>query len=227
MAKTRTRRSTQERETNWLIIGGLIGIGILAFGGLLFLALRTPEPEAVLPLSEFCAQNPDNCAVQGDSNAPVTLVEVSDFGCPHCTDFHNNTAESLEANFVEPGTVEWFALPYALRPETVPAAAAALCAGEQDQYFEYTNTMYAIEDTAVRLSSEGIRQSAETLGLDMEAFVDCLDSRRHNDTVTQNREAAALVQVSGTPTFFLNDVTISGAQPFSVFEQTINSILSQ
>lgn len=227
MAKNRTRRNTQERETNWLVIGGLIGIGVLAFGGLLFLALRTPEPEAVVPLSEYCEQNPENCAFMGDADAPVTMVEVSDFGCPFCKDFHNNTADVVKANLVDPGTVEWVVLPYALRPETVPAAAAALCAGEQGQYFEYTNTLYGIEDTAERLSSDGIRQAAETLGLDMESFVDCLDSRRHNDTVAENRAAASLVQVSGTPTFFLNDVTISGAQPFSVFEQTINSLINQ
>lgn len=227
MARNRNQRKSQERETNWLIVGALVAIGVLAFGGLLFLALRTPEPEAVQTLSEYCEENPERCAFMGESTAPVTMVEVSDFGCPHCTNFHNNTAEAVEESYVESGRLEWIALPYALRPETVPAAAASLCASEQGQYFEYTNELYSIEDTALRLSADGIRQAAESLGLDMEPFVDCLDSRRHNETVTENREAATRAQVSGTPTFFINDVTISGAQPFSVFEQTINTILSQ
>lgn len=228
MAKsTPQRRKQQTRETNWLVIGGLILVGALVFAGLLFLALRPSQPQTVLTLAEFCDANPINCAVEGEADAPVTMVEVSDFGCVHCTNFHNNTAEDLHAQFVEPGTVRWVVLPYALSANTAPAAGAAMCAGEQGRYFEFADALFAIESLDVRLTAAGYQQAATNVGLDMDAFSSCMDDGRNLELVNANRDAARSNRVSGTPTFFLNDQTLSGAQPLSVFAQTINSLLAQ
>lgn len=229
MAKTtpqRRKQQTHARETNWLVIGGLIAVGLLVFSGLLWLALRPSESRTVQTVAEFCAANPENCAQIGESDAPVTMVEISDFGCVHCTDFHNNTAEDLKAQFVDNGTVHWVVLPYALSTTTLPAAAAALCAGEQDRYFEFANALFAIDDTTVRISPAGYRQAAETVGADLDAFQSCMDDGRNIDLVNTNRDVARDNRVSGTPTFFLNDETLSGAQPLDVFAQTINSLVA-
>ena len=223
---TPQRRKQQTRETNWLVIGGLIGAGVLVFAGLLWLALRPTDSTTVQTAAEFCAANPENCARIGQSDAPVTMVEVSDFGCVHCTDFHNNTAEDLKAQFVDSGTMQWVALPYALSTTTLPAAAAAMCAGEQDLYFEFADALFAIDDTATRISPAGYRQAAETVGADLDAFQNCMDDGRNIDLVNANRDVARNNRVSGTPTFFLNDETLSGAQPLDVFAQTINSLLA-
>lgn len=226
MAKTQQRRKTQQRETNWVIIGGLIAVGVLVFGGLLYLALRTPPPATVLSLADFCKENPDNCAMSGEADAPVTFVEVSDFGCPHCKDFHDLTAEKLREQYVDSGQVRWVVVPYALSPATVPAAAAAMCANEQVSYLDYAKALFAIENREERISSAGLREAAEQLGLDIDAFTTCLDSGRYAGVVSDNRDAAGRVNVSGTPTFFVNGETISGAQPLSVFQQAIDSALA-
>ncbi len=229
MAKTppqRRKKQQQTRETNWLVVGGLIVVSLVVFGGLLFLALRPTESQTVQTLAEFCESNPQNCAAIGNEDAPVTMVEVSDFGCSHCTAFHNNTAEDLKAEFVDNGTMRWVALPYALSATTVPAAGAAMCAGEQDSYFDFATALFAIESLDVRLTAAGFEQAAESIGLDMDAFRSCMDDGRNLDLVNTNRDMARTNRVSGTPTFFLNDVTLTGQQPLSAFAETINSLLA-
>lgn len=228
MAKTtpQRRKPKQSRETNWVVIGGLIAVCVLVFGGLLFLALRPSQAENVQALSDYCAINSDRCAVIGDPAAPITMVEVSDFGCPHCRDFHNQTAQSLKEQYVDTGDVRWVALPYALSTTTVPAAAAALCANEQDKYFDYATALFAIEPTEARLTPEGYRQAAEAVALDIDQFASCMDDGRNISIVNNNRDAARNVQVTGTPTFFLNGQELTGAQPISAFAQVIDSLLS-
>jgi protein-disulfide isomerase len=220
------RRKQQARETNWAVIGGLIAVGVIVFGGLLFLALRPSQTESVQALSDYCAENSDRCAFFGETDAPVTMVEVSDFGCTHCTDFHNETAVPLKEQHVDTGDVHWIALPYALDTVTVPAAAAAMCANEQDQYFNFANTLFGIEDLELRLSPAGYQQAAQTIGLDMDAFNSCMDDGRYISTVNSNRDAARANGVTGTPTFFLNGEKLVGAQPLSVFSQTIAGLLN-
>lgn len=227
MAKTTPqRRKQQTRETNWVVIGGLIIVGVLVFGGLLFLALQPSQSEPVQALSEYCADNSKRCIFIGDESAPVTLVEVSDFGCVHCQSFHAETATPLKEQYVDTGNVRWIVLPYALGPTTVPAAASGMCANEQDLFFDYANALFAIEPSTDRLTANGYRQAAETVGLDIEQFEACMDDGRFLDIVNSNQDAARAVGVSGTPTFFLNDEEINGAQPLAVFSQAIEGLLS-
>jgi protein-disulfide isomerase len=189
-------------------------------------ALRTPpEAEAGQSLAEYCTDNPDRCFTQGDTNAPVTMVEVSDFGCPHCQTFHLETASQLEESYVESGNLRWIALPYALSASTLPASIAAMCAGEQDSYFEFSHALFAIEPTEFRVSLDGLRQAAGQVDLDIDAFNTCLDAGRFTAVINQNREAAREVQVTGTPTFFVEDIKLVGAQPFTAFAQAIESIM--
>lgn len=228
MAKTtpQRRKQQQTRETNWLVIGGLIAVGVLVFGGLIYLALRPTESVPLQTLAEYCAEFDDRCAVMGETDAPVTLVEVSDFGCTHCQAFHNETAEDLDAQYVGTGTMRWVALPFSLSGTTLAAAASALCAKEQDSYFEYANTLFTIEPSETRLGMPGFQQAAEAVGMDVDQFTSCVNSERYVDIISENNLAASRVGVNGTPTFFLNDQEVSGAQPLSAFSQVIESLLA-
>jgi protein-disulfide isomerase len=152
---------------------------------------------------------------------------VSDFGCPHCKTFHDETAEELKAQYVDTGSVRWVALPYSLGPTTLAAAASALCAQEQGSYFEYTNTLFTIEPSETRLLMPGFQQAAEAVGLDVDEFTSCVNSERYVDTINENNLAATRAGVSGTPTFFLNDQELSGAQPLAAFAQVIQGLLAE
>ena len=223
MAKKRTRsKKTQEkRGTNWMLIGGVVFVGVIGLFALLFLALRGPEPQETLTLTEYCTQNPDSCVELGDADASTTFVEVSDFGCSHCQAFHQEKSTPIEENYVDTGKVKWIFVPYALRAETVPAANAALCADEQNQYLEFSDSLYElpIEERLVR---EGFISAASDVGLDIEPFTACLEEGRYNETISSNQQAASAVRVSGTPTFFVNDQMISGNVPLAEFERLFN-----
>ena len=80
-----------ERKTNWILIGGIVGVGVIALFGLLFFSLQgsgaptpVPIPTRSLMLQDHCENNPENCVVEGEATAPVTIVEISDYGCGHC-----------------------------------------------------------------------------------------------------------------------------------------------
>lgn len=229
MAKTtpqRRKQQQQARETNWLVIGGLIAIGVLVFGGLIYLALRPTESAPVQALADYCAEFSDRCAVTGEADAPVTFVEVSDFGCPHCTTFHKETAGSLKEQYVDTGSMRWVALPYSLNRTTLASAASAMCANEQDKYFEYTSSLFSIEPVETRLSMPGFQQAAEAVGLDVDQFTSCVNSERYVSTVNNNIQAASRAGVTGTPTFFINEEEVNGAQPLASFARVIDSLLA-
>ena len=107
--RARSRRSTK-KQSNGMLIAGVVAGGIIIFAGLIYLAFREP---ARLNLLGYCNNNPDNCVVLGNEDAEVTVVEVSDYGCSHCRDFNLETAPILEAQYVETDQVKWIVVPFA------------------------------------------------------------------------------------------------------------------
>ena len=218
----KTKKTATKRETNWLLIGGIVVVGAIAMFGLLYLALREPETQS---LAEFCDAADGNCVSYGDANAPVTFVEVSDFGCPHCRNFHNEKASIIKEQYVDTGMVRWVILPYALGPDTVLAASAGLCANEQDKYFEFSSSVFEQESPETAVTRDGLLLAAEDAGLDVEAFGSCVSDGRYTQTVNTNQQAARAARVSSTPTFFVNDNIIRGNLPLEEFERRFSEAL--
>ncbi len=232
----RKRRATQGegQGTNWWIIGGIAGVGIIALFALLFMTLRaadSPEPTSTpfagQPLTEYCEENPERCLTKGAEDAPVTIVEVSDYGCSHCKNFNLETAGLLEDLYVTPGQVRWVVLPFALGVQTVPAAAAALCAADQDAFFPYHTQLFRQQSDADFMTKANFRRAAEVVGIDVDEFGECIDTGTYNNTVQLNSIAAAETGVGSTPTFFINGEIMPGNLPLPVFQQEINAILGE
>jgi protein-disulfide isomerase len=121
MAK-KARKSRQvrrkERGPNWLLIGAVVGAGVIGLFVFLFLSLQgqgmpTPTLQPNVALAEYCGTNEENCVSKGSAQAPVTIVEVSDYGCGHCRNFNLETAGALDSQYVEAGQIRWIVLPYA------------------------------------------------------------------------------------------------------------------
>lgn len=223
-SKRPVRRASRARQTttNWPLVIGGVGLGAVVLFGLLFLALREPE---VRTLAEYCSANPANCITRGSADASVEIIEVSDYACSHCRDFNLEKAEVIEQRYVETDVVRWIVLPFGLRDETAVAAETALCANEQGSFPPYHRALFEQQTTALAFTRDGYLAAAQTAGVaDLDAFASCVDSRRYQQAVNDNRLAARQNGVSGTPTFFINDRAIEGNQPLDVFEQQINSL---
>lgn len=232
MAKVVSRRRKQpsSRKTNWVMIGGIFLIGAIALFALLFATLQgqgapTATPEAV-SLVAYCAANEANCVSKGDADAPVTVVEISDYGCSHCRDFNlEGTADALDEAYVQTEQIRWISLPYASSSTTRPAAEAALCAAEQDRYFEYHEAMFEQFGSAGAYSRDGILSAGETAGVDLEEFAACVDDGRFADELQSNLTAAVSAGLRVTPTFFINGQQVEGNLPPASFRQQLDDAL--
>lgn len=233
MAKVTPRRKkrSQQRSINWVLIGGIVLVGVVALFALLFTTLQSqgaPTPTVVATaLTDFCAANEENCVEMGDAEAPVTVIEVSDYACIHCRNFNlEGTADELEAEFVETGQVQWVVLPYSTNAATEPAAQAGFCAAQQGVFYEYHRAMFALFGTDGAYSPEGIRSAAESAGADLEAFDACLDNNDNATLLQQNRSAAVSAGLTATPTFFINGQKVEGNLPLDAFRQEIEAALA-
>ena len=160
--------------------------------------------------------------VRGAREAPVTIVEFSDYQCPFCKR-SQSTIKQLLRQYT--GKVKLAFRDFPLRsihPLAQKAAEAARCAGDQGKYWEYHDVLFA---KAPELEVAGLKQYAATLGLDMTQFNECLQRDKYATPVEQDVQQGNRLGVSSTPTFFVNGRPVLGAQPFSVFERVIEEEL--
>jgi protein-disulfide isomerase len=162
----------------------------------------------------------DDDYVYGPADAPITIIEFSDFQCPYCRQWY---AEVLLPLFeMYPGKIRFVYRDFPLtsiHPEAMPAAIAADCAGEQGKYYEYHNRLF---EAQYGLGTDAYAKYAADLGLDSEQFATCVESGKYRDEVTADQAWAANLGVQSTPTFFLNGIPLVGAQPLETFKMVID-----
>ncbi len=167
----------------------------------------------------------DDDPVLGSANAPVTLVEFSDFQCPFCKKANDESLKLIVKNYVENGKVKmvYKYFPLEFHPEAEPAALAAACADEQNKFWEYRDLLFVNQ---AELSDANYKKWAEDLDLDTEQFNDCYKGLKYLEAVKKDMADGQKYGVSGTPAFFVNGKMISGAQPYAAFETEIEAALA-
>ena len=163
---------------------------------------------------------------KGDEDAKVVIVEFSDFQCPYCGRFYEQTLSQIDDNYVKTGKVKFYYADFPLdsiHPNARPAANAARCAGEQDKFWEYHDKVFENQET---LSNDNFKKWAQELGLDTSKFNDCFDSKKYDGEVNKDLQEGSSNGIQGTPGFIINDKILSGAQPFSAFQQVIEAELA-
>ncbi len=159
---------------------------------------------------------------RGGDSAPITIVGFSDYECPYCR-VGETTIERVMETYGD--KVRYFHRDYPLpfHANAKEASQAASCAGDQEKFWAYHTALFLREE----LSTEVFRGLADELELDREAFDECLASGRYAAAVDADAEAGAALGVSGTPAFFINGRSLSGAQPFDAFKKVIDAELAK
>jgi len=159
----------------------------------------------------------------GPDDAKIVVVEFSDFQCPYCRRFHQETYQALLDAY--PGQIRFVYrnLPLtSIHPNAMGAAVASLCANDQNGFWDYHDKLFSSES----LGEEVYVQYATDLGLDVDAFTACLSSGEHDTFIQEDMDYSLGIGVQSTPTFFINGLAIVGAQPLSNFQQLIDKELA-
>ncbi|MBC7877420.1 MAG: DsbA family protein [Anaerolineales bacterium] len=159
----------------------------------------------------------------GPDDAEIVVVEFSDFQCPYCRRFHDETYQALLDAY--PGQIRFVYrnLPLtSIHPSAMPAAVASLCANDQNAYWDYHEKLFSSET----LDEVTYIQYATELGLDVETFTACLSSGKHDAFIEEDMNFALDLGVQSTPTFFVNGLAVVGAQPLTSFQQIIDKELA-
>lgn len=250
--------SVKKSTFNGMIIGIIIVVGIAAFFAgsyisglnsnhvsekeledaiaklelkLLQKQLPTQQPNSPVKISV------DNDPTIGDPNAPITIIEFSDFQCPFCARFYVQTLPLILDEYISEGKVKLVFRDFpiqSIHPNALPAAVAAECANDQGKFKEMHNVIFENQNqwnkqetvNALALFS----QYANEIQLDQETFDSCLTSGKHIEEIRNDLEDGRNYGVSGTPGFFIgNDeigyVELKGAQPFESFKKVIDAQL--
>ena len=171
--------------------------------------------------------------ILGSPDAPVTIIEFGDYQCPSYKKWFLDSKPQIISNLIDTGKANLIFIDIALLgKDSLPASAATYCAEEQGQYWNYHDLLYSNQlgvDTGWA-NSERLKAFAFSLGLDMDLFASCLDSGKYDKRVRFNTQVATNSGVDSTPTFIIvgpdgQQQKIGGAQPYSVFENVIESMI--
>lgn len=182
-----------------------------------------------------------NDPVMGDANAPVTMIEFSDYECPFCKQFFTDTESQIVKDYVDTGKVKivYRNLPLPFHdPMSTTESIAALCVRAQSDdatYFKFHDLMFKnTTSNGTGLTKDQLYQFSDSLGLNTDALKTCMDDPKQADVVKKDIADATAAGANATPTFFIgkstsdgviNGTPVIGAQPYSVFQQALDAAL--
>lgn len=173
--------------------------------------------------------------IKGAADAPVWLLIVSDFECPYCRMWHQESYDAIVREYVEPGKVQlaYINLPIPNHRNAKPAAEAAMCAGVQGKFWEVADGIFATQErwSQMPIGSAVFDSIADAQALDMPRWRECVEEKRTRDMVEADAARAADIGIGSTPSFVIlrGDQLvrgISGAVPMETFRTALDSALA-
>jgi protein-disulfide isomerase len=218
------------------IAGAIIIAGLIIAGAILLKGTNTPNAGS-LNNGQVETGSPSKVTsadrTLGDPNAKVTLIVYEDFQCPFCDKFFKESEKPIIDTYVKSGEVLFVYRDFAfLGAESIQAAEAARCAGDQGKFWEYHDYLFNHQDGENRggFADAKLKTFASTLGLNQSSFDQCLDSNKYEKAVADSAVEGRNAGVSGTPKGFIMKggkviSTINGAQPYPSVKQMIDAAL--
>jgi protein-disulfide isomerase len=194
---------------------------------------QLPTKQAALPLKITSENNP----FIGNPDAPITIIEFSDFQCPFCAKFHMQTLPTIMDEYINKGTVKLVFRDFPIQnihPNAVPASIAAECANEQGKFEQMYHTLFKKQKEWSNLETSYaialFNQYASELQLNEEKFDSCIKNVKYIEEVQKDLDEGRTFGVTGTPGFFIGNeeigfVELKGAQPFESFKKVIDNQL--
>jgi protein-disulfide isomerase len=161
--------------------------------------------------------------VRGNANAPVTIVEFSDYQCPFCARV-NPTLDRVRQTYGDRVRIVFKDYPLPNHAQAPKAAEAARCAGDQNKYWEMHDALFANQRA---LEEPSLKQAARAIGIDGAKFDQCLDSGKWAAAVRSGNELGERMGVNSTPTLYINGRALIGAMPFENFKSIIDEELAK
>lgn len=239
ISKRQMRREQMRRKE---MTSRLIGIGLVTAGALfiafLFIYPMLKPVGDIADAPQITRENVDFNSV-GNPDAPIKIDEYSDFQCPYCRIFFENTEEQLLETYVSDGTVYFTYNSFGdfIGAESGAAAEAAYCAGDQGKFWEMHDIIFANQtgENVGAYTDRRLVAFAEKLGLDMGEFNDCFDSGKYSDLIAQDAKDGLQAGIQATPSFIItytvNGETVTkiieGAQPYEEFQTQIEAALAE
>lgn len=241
--KGSTASDASRRRTIWTITGALLAlivlliVGIVATGGNKN-ATASNDGGSQESAQQSQPSGPDlsrrtegDPMAMGDVDAPVVMIEYSDYRCPFCGLFARETLPTLTEKYIETGKVryEWRDLPV-FGEQSFMAASAGRAAAEQGMFWDFNQMVYSVapERGHADLTADRLLELAKKAGIpDIAEFKADMKSGKYKEAINKDIREAASLGATGTPLFMINGKPIMGAQPLGVFEQTIESALEE
>jgi protein-disulfide isomerase len=169
----------------------------------------------------------DLARIQGSANAPVWVIEVSDFQCPYCKEWHDQTYKPFVDQYVKTGKVRlaYVNFPLAMHANAWPAAEAAMCAGAQGRFWPMHDALFTTQNRWESLSSTTsvFDSLAQANGLDMKRWRACVSSGEMKPLIEADHDRASRAGATATPSFMIGDKILTGAQPLPELQRAIDS----
>jgi protein-disulfide isomerase len=232
----------------WFVVSiGLLGIIIgYALGSSTNVGRLSPAPAAIeraapsalnptpsiVPTAS--AAGPDDDPFLGKANAPVTLIEFTDYQCPFCKRHFDQTVNQIKQQYIDTGKVKYVVrdFPLSIHPNAPKASEATECAEDQSKFWEMHDILFQKQSEWSNAAnvSDIFKRYATDLGLNANAFNTCLDSGKYDAEVKKDFADGSAAGISGTPGFWIigkdgKGEMLSGAQPFASFQAAFERYL--
>ena len=193
-------------------------------------ALTYGPDKATVALDTALLRKADLGRIVGDSMAKVIVLEISDFQCPYCKEFHDSTYAAIRTAFVDNGKTRmaYVNLPLRMHQNAWPAAEAAMCASAQDKFWPMHDSLFNAQPRWGTITKPDTMFSrfARSMSLNATAFDACQSSHATRPLIASDADRASSAGISATPAFIIGDSLLSGAYPFRDFKRVIEANLA-